>query len=1456
MATVETLRVEYAARIAAQAKADQDALLGMAKAMETVGTKTQATDEVLKRASQTHGRIVTQIDGVAAATKRLEAAETSHASKVAAVSDAYRRGTLSLEQAQKEVAKLNVLYDQATQRAIAHGQTVEARFAQVNTAITTTGAVTQKFTGQTNQASNAVRQLGIQSIDVFQQLASGAPVLTTFIQQGGQIGQVMAVTGTSIGTVTRAIGGFIAANAGVIAATAGMVGFGVAVYSVFQRSADLEAQQRQLSVAIAGTGRSAELSAGQMAGYVTQLKQQGVAAAEATTAIAALARNPSLSQSMIGRIAGIGPDAAAALGVSVPDAMKQLADGAKGGIDGITKLDEAFNILTASEMASVRTMIEHGDKGKALTLVFDRLQTHVSGLNDQSLSPMERALREISNAWSTFMDAIARSEFFIKAVERLSSAIKGIAGFITPAPLPADGGLADIDARIIQQEQAISDARISAPWSSNTDRQATLDKLRQQRSAVAQSLADAAEAGFGAPPVGRGGDLTPPNNSKTLAAQAYSDASKSDAFRIQSLTKTNEKYREEQQKLGPVVEGNKDLYDTYTKAIAANEKSIEDLNKKNETHRTGLEKTGDTYDSQIAAAKKLTEAYSISRAEVAKITAVREAEAKAITGGLTPGMKNYTAAVAQNTAKILELRALEGQGKIAEQIRDANEQADAQQRIADAYDGTAESITRATNEEKAFATVRDKFPEWTADAAAAQRQYADALNRSADASKALDHAQRSVSAIMDTLANAADRVGQAIVDAFVSGSGAAVNLGNILKGVAASIATSFARMAFINPLGNALFGGSAPTLSAGLGVLAGGGSTSALGGANIINAASTAFTLGGIGDALGITSFGKQLSGIGEYLGLTGSNGIFGGISNSVTGILNTPVFGSTHAGTALLDSMGINAGTAGAAAGTIGQFASGIGLGFGAGSLAGGLLQSSLGKVGPAPTIGAGLGSGAGALAGTFLFPGVGTVLGGLLGGLLGGAGGGLIGPKAATPFSATGLTSENGMLAVGQTFSQIVDTTAEVQALQQQTAQINAVLASTGLRIANSVSADNYGQSRIIGGNSGQWLNFGQGDGRPGSIADAFGELRFSSNVGDDVSGSATGGLNILNAEAKNNTINRYLSGKSFENLETLQAKLAEIITFVDQTAPALIALGKTEPVYGIGTLETALTELNKQYDAAISLARDLGHEEDALTKARNNAIAAAQRAPIDLLRQTDTGYDIRYWQAKATNDNDPRLAFDASLVAFDVRANAEREQFSTQLLTLLGDAGRESMLYVDQMAQLDRTLYQERLTLLTQFNAQSLQSDQSALAARSQALSVLTNLSDYSRSLAVSDASPLSGKAQYGLAAEDFRSTSQAAALGDFDAISKLADVSNTFLGASRNVWGSGQQYARDFGAVQTAVRGVAAQSPDAIIAAAIRASEAQQTATLAPIMEQTVEKLDAILRELRLQGMRAA
>ena len=1447
-ATLASLRVELESRIEAQAKAARDGLLGMAKAMDVLGDETKTTDEVLKRSTQTYDKLITRIDGGAAASKKAEAAQRSYAISVQATNDELRRGDISLQKAQENIAKYGVILKQSTDAAIAHGNAVEQRFTQagtaVSTSLTTAGASTAKFATTTNQASFAVRQLGIQSIDVFQQLASGAPIMTTFIQQGGQVGQVMAVSNTSIGAVAKSIGGMIAANAGIIAATAGMVGFGLAIYAVASRSVELEGQQRALGVAIAGVGRSADLSTGQLQGYITQLKQQGVSAADAQAAVTALARNPSLSSGAIGRIVELGADAAAGSGKSISETFQLLTEASKGSFEGIMKLDEAFNLLTVQQVANIRVMTEHGDKAKAADEAFRLLKDRVTGLAEQGMSPFEKAFLAAGNAWDDFTSKLLNSERHLHVLKLFKQDIEGI----TRAIFGATG--AALSQEIVGVGRQIRTVEDSLAAETGTGRLA--DQRRQSMNAalaeyrareaslIDRARAEVPPASNVIPPLsggGAGGSMAAPDAGKSLAAQAASDAGASDAGKIAAITIRTDKYRAALKELDPAVEGNKALINDYTRAIAANEKSIADLIKKNETHRTGLEKAADTYDSQIAAEQRLSAAYGVNRAEVVKITAAREAEAKAISNGLTPGMKAYAHEVKRLTDKIITLDNAKGGNKLNEQIRDLNEATDAQLRINAAYDGTAESLNFLQAQEKAHAAaLKEKLEPGMKEYDATVSRLSDSFIRSGRAAEEFRHIQSSVQAVTDILSTAFDRLGQGIVDAFLSGKGAAVSFSNVVRSVMGSVATSIAQLAVVNPILNSFGGQQRNTLWTGLGTLAGnaGVSGQATGGLNIVNAASNASTFGGITDALGFTNFGGQLSSFGEYLGLTGSNGLFGGIGGKINSILGTSLWSgptgslATTAGAEFGTAAGLTAG----APVTLGSLIGGVGLGFGAGSLAGGFLQSSLGKVGPAPTIGAGVGALGGAAIGSII-PGIGTIIGGLLGGLLGGGGGGLIGPKKATPFSATGINATDGMLSVGITQSQIVDTTAEITGLQQQTAQINAVLAAQGLRIANGTSADNFGQSRIIGGNSGKWLNFGQGDGRPGSIADAFGELRFSSTE---------------------STLNRALQNKAFANLEELQSTVARITTFVNDTAPALIALGKTETTYGVGSLAATITELTRQFDDAIATARELGHEEDALTAARASAIAIAEKSVNDTMDRSKMGFDLRFWQAKATNDNDPRLAFDASLVAFDARATQERDAFSAQLLGILGDAGKASSLYIDQMAQLDRVLYEERLTLLTQFNGQVIQADRSR--AEQSALAVVTSISDYAASLPFSDKSPMTGRAQYSLALGNFQSIAAGVGEGDFNALSQLPAAANQLLTSSRGLFGSGQQYATDLASVQAVLRGAVSQSPEAIVAAAIQASEATQTAVLGSLMEQMVAKLDALLAEARLQVMRQA
>lgn len=1459
-ASLSQIEVEYKSNVQTGARADKAALDSLASSVERVGDQMEQTDTAVRRVGPSFEAVQARLDGTAAATRRLASEQARHERQVNAVNEAFQRGEITLEQQQTAISRLGVLYEQASARAVAHGQAIESRFVPAHV----------QAVAAAERTGTSLRNLGIQSIDVFQQLASGAPVMMTLVQQGGQVAQMAAVTGTSLGALARQVGGVALAFAPWIAATAAAVALGATIYSVGARSAELAAEQRALSAAIQGVGRSADLSAGQLQGYVSQLKAQGVAAAEAMAAVSALARNSGVSGGMAGRIVALGPDAATALGVGVPEAMRMMAEAARGTREGINNLISTFNLLTPVEAANVRVMQDHGKTGEALAMVYGRLAERISGLNRDSLSPSEKAMRDLGNAWDGFIDRVAKSGPVLAVISQLSRDIQAVSGAVFGNTGEALGQeIVSLGRQIKTIEDSLAaetgsgrmaDARRQSMQAALTEYRAREQSLIDRARAESEQMAARRGLGTTDAATSAGGSFAPPSRTVTegLAETARQRVGSSTEAQIRGYRQEIAGFEAELARLGPRTAENAALFDTFTAAIVANRKSIEDAAKKNEEHRTGLEKSADTIQAQIRAANDLTAAYGQGTAQVQRVLAVQEAEKKAISEGLQPGMERYTAVVADLTGRLLQLNDAQARAGVAKRIDELDQATAAQQRITAAYDGTQESLTRAQNAERAYLELRGKLTEETDDFTRSVSSLAEAYNRSTDATSAFQHAQQSVSAVLDTLATAADRVAQGLVDATFAGGKGLISLANIAKSASLSILSDLVKLGAINPLINSIAGNAVrPTLGAGLGLLTGGAgdaSEASGGGGNLLGGLSNVLSLGKITDSLGLTNLGGQLSGftnmigltgdggllsiIGNGLGLSGNGGLLSGLSGGLNSLLSTTLWNGPAGSLAALGGAEYG-GAALAAAGapvSLGSLLGGAGLGFGAGSFAGGLLQNALGKVGPAPTIGAGVGAAAGAAIGSII-PGIGTIVGGLLGGLVGGGGGGLIGPQKATPFSATGLTVDsNGMLGVGRTVSQIVNTQAEVATLNQQVAQINAVLAASGTRIANATSVDEFGQNRLSGGNTGTWLNFGQGGGRPSDIAATFGELRFDS---------------------ADSVLSRQLRDRSFGDIGALQSAIMEVRTFVDQTAPALIAMGDTTKSFGDGSLATQIAALERQYDDAIAVARRLGTQEEELTAARESAIAAARNAPIEALQTTDTSLEIRYMRARAANDNDVALARDAAIIEFDARAKAERDGFRDTLLTLLGDAGEGTALYVDQMARLDRALYQERLQLLGQFNQDVLAEDAQAQARRQSAeqaaLGAVTSLADYARGLAYSDASPLSPQAQLDLAQRDFQAAASAARSGDYSSINDLPGVSGQLLTAARDVYGSGVDYAQIFEQVRSALEAAARVDPQTIVADAIKDASQDQIEVLGSRLERIEAVMADIRTELKQQAM---
>ena len=552
--------------------------------------------------------------------------------------------------------------------------------------------------------------------------------------------------------------------------------------------------------------------------------------------------------------------------------------------------------------------------------------------------------------------------------------------------------------------------------------------------------------------------------------------------------------------------------------------------------------------------------------------------------------------------------------------------ADGLKKLADAHKQVGKEAADADAHVKEYLKDQERIAK---EAAKAQEQAAEAIRK---------YHERSFDAVVSIGERAFERLGDAMVDAFVSGQGAAVNFGNVARGIAASVVTDFAKLAIVNPILNSLFvgsGGPRPTLSAAFG-----GSSTGI----------------GMGDLLGLSSLLPKD-------GLLGSLGISGsGIGSSIFGTAGT-------VGGSFADLGGITiAGTAGTPGllGTYGTSLMGgsqLTLGGAFGSIGGGLaisslLNSALGRSSAQSTNGM-IGSGLGGLAG-FL---IGGPLGGLIGGTLGGLGGGLIGPGESVrgygfrlqsagwgPDATPTNEMASSLLPISRQYYN--ESGAQMfAAADQLVAATNAYLAARGLTV---------GGVSVVGGNK-NGADYSWAD--SGNLNEAFTRLRFGA--------------------ANDNQLAGALTGQTFSDLGGLQ-QFVEGFTAVRDTIRSLTETPAQ-------TLARQLEVIGKQFDDLSAKAKEYGLSEEGLTGARQKALDAVkqQQAQENTVGQGIRAYLDRLSATDPTAAPEDRFAaaqklFSADLAAAQAGDTTALARITSSADTLLG-AGRAAYASGPQFAAL---------------------------------------------------------------------------------------------------------------------------------------------------------------------------
>jgi hypothetical protein len=1248
----------------------------------------------------------------------------------------------------------------------------------------------------------------------------------------------------------------------------------------------MESRQRELAVSLAATGRTADVSAASLQRYADQLTRAGVSRADSQSIVNQLGRNQSLSASQIGQIAGLAPDLGAASATDAKTAISGLEQIAGGSADALRKLNDEFHILTPAQEAAAAAAVTHGHAAEALSTVIEKLRERVDGLNEKSLSETAKTTHELANAWDDFAGAIVKSapvqaqlQGWANILQSIANSVKGISGTDISSQIVA---LTNKQLSLQQDLQKNPAGRLSEMVGLDT-RQQQLKDIEEQILNLqdrSRKSADAVTVGGVANLPGDIGPPAPPGLQRSLEI-SRSAASRAEASNPGQITKYKDEirdFRAELTALGPRTAENAKLFDNLTGAITADQKAIDDLTKKNEVHRTGLQKQLDELKSQITAQNQLTSAYGQGIAAVEKVLAVQAAEKQAITDGLTPGTVKYAAAVKELTARHIENAHATAESDFAKQTatnKNALELIQAEtSSIGMNNDARALMLDHLKHEQE----LKDKGISVESDLGKGYLESTDALIKQR---QALANQQQSYQALADIGSTAFERLGQSISDAFISGSGSAVNFGNIIKAVMGSVITDLLKLAVINPILNEVFSGGAtrPTLTAALGGAAGASGPSS-GGFGL----SSLYQLGS-----GASSVSGALGGptIMSSLGLTGTKGLLSNFGGQGVSLLNTPIFAGTSTlatsgaleGSSSIAASGatdlattgaiegsesvgasVSAGglTYGGALGALG----GIAAGYGIGSTLGGFIAGGRKSGQQNSQYGAAAGAIAGAVIGSVV-PVIGTVLGGIIGGTLGGGAGGFIGPANKSPYSLTNVgISQGGLLSVGSSANQLQGSnSSEVQAVVDA---FNQVLTAAGARIANQSLGAGLGS---VGEESKNPTHAGTNY-TAANVGELFSRFRYSSedphlNAFLTANGGA-GFSDIQTMATVLSTVRAFVSSVSSTDftanidgvLNTAEAMganggdfLVRVAAFVTQTVPAMTAASTVT-----GTLTDAVKALTDTYAPAIAMAQQLGYKEQELTDARDKAITTAVGLATEQTRLTDAGFVGRYLTARATNDNDPAEAQQAALFNFDLQATAQKKSFLDNLVATFGDAYKDTQQYVDQTAYADLALNEERKTIQKQFGDDmlALQKQQNDDSARQTASATVVSISDYIKKFSLGSASPLSANSQFDIASRQFDSVANSAIGGNFAASQQFTTYADSLATSARTVYGSGAGYAAVVDRIVTAANQIASQGSDMLTASVQRAEIRTQTQILG-------EKLDTLTAEvtlLRQQTQQAA
>lgn len=290
------------------------------------------------------------------------------------------------------------------QSAVRAAELMGAAQARVTAAQKAQAASTMEVTRQTGAASSMMRQFGIQSFDVFSQLQAGAPIMTTFVQQGSQIAQMAAAQGgalAALGQVAKsALGALLSPIGLAVTATAalavGMYALGSASEGSARRLNDIQNALRTTRDDYASLADQVDATAKKIAATT------GIGSSDALAAGKILAASPSLTggADQIERLTKLSNDLAISLGITLPEAAAKTAAAMADPAAALQKLaDDRFRTVNQETATYAKRLQDAGNAAGAFAVWQAKVGAATAGASE-ALTPLGKSLRDLSKSFT------------------------------------------------------------------------------------------------------------------------------------------------------------------------------------------------------------------------------------------------------------------------------------------------------------------------------------------------------------------------------------------------------------------------------------------------------------------------------------------------------------------------------------------------------------------------------------------------------------------------------------------------------------------------------------------------------------------------------------------------------------------------------------------------------------------------------------------------------------------------------------------------------------------------------------------------------------------------------------------------------------------------------------------------------------------------------------------------